>query len=42
MLNSQFKEGTATEIPLSGKKANQVLEFVKLLYLKETKGITCK
>ena len=37
MLNSQFKEGKATEIPLPGKKANQVLDFLKLLYLKETK-----
>ena len=43
MLSSKFKEGTATEIPLPGKKANEVLDFLKVLYLKETEGtITCK
>ena len=42
MLSSNFKEGTATEIPLPGKKANEVLDFLKVLYLKETEGITCK
>ena len=41
MLISQ-KEGTATEIPLAGKKAKEVLDFLKVLYLKETEGITCK
>ncbi|CAH3160089.1 unnamed protein product, partial [Porites evermanni] len=40
MLSSKFKEGTATEIPLPGKKANEVLDFLKVLYLKETEGIT--
>ena len=42
MLSSKFKEGTATEISLPGKKANEVLDFLKVLYLKETEGITCK
>ena len=42
MLNSQFKEATATEIPLPGKKANEILDFLKLLYLKEDEGITSK
>ena len=41
MLSSQ-KEGTATEIPLAGEKAKEVLDFLKVLYLKETEGITCK
>ncbi|KAM7444959.1 hypothetical protein ABFA07_006492 [Porites harrisoni] len=40
MLSSKFKEGTATEISLPGKKANEVLDFLKVLYLKETEGIT--
>ncbi|CAH3032451.1 unnamed protein product, partial [Porites lobata] len=39
MLSSQ-KERTATEIPLAGKKAKEVLDFLKVLYLKETEGIT--
>ena len=42
MLNSQFKEATSTEIRLPGKKANEVLDFLKALYLKETAEITCK
>ena len=42
MPSSKFKEGTATEISLPGKKANEVLDFLKVLYLKETEGITCK
>ena len=42
MLNSQFKEATATEIPLPGKKPNEVLDFLKALYLKGTAEITCK
>ena len=42
MLNSQFKEGTAADIPLPGKKANEVLDFLKVLYLKEQDGLTCE
>lgn len=41
MLHSQFKEATANEIPLPGKKANDILSFLKQLYLKERDGITC-
>jgi len=40
MLNTQFKEATANEIPLPGKKANEILSFLKQLYLKERDGIT--
>jgi len=40
MLNSQFKEATAEEIPLPGKKANEILDFLKQLYLKERDGLT--
>ncbi|XP_067049149.1 actin-binding protein IPP-like [Acropora muricata] len=36
MLNSVgFKEATATEIPLPGKKANEFLDFLELLYMKK-------
>ena len=42
MLNTQFKEATANEIPLPGKKPNEILDFLKQLYLKERDGITCK
>jgi len=42
MLNTQFKEATADEIPLPGKKANEILSFLKQLYLKERDGITRK
>jgi len=42
MLNSQFKEATAKEIPLPGKKANEILDFLKQLYLKEGEGLTCE
>ena len=42
MLNSQFKEATAKEIPLPGKKVNEVLDFLKLFYLKETDVINRK
>ena len=42
MLNSQFKEATANEIPLPGKKADEILSFLKQLYMKERNGITCK
>lgn len=42
MLNSQFKEATSREIPLPGKKADEILDFLKQMYLKERDGITCK
>ena len=32
---------TATAIPLPGKKADEFLDFLKLLYLKEKEGIEC-
>ncbi|XP_015778962.1 PREDICTED: uncharacterized protein LOC107356853, partial [Acropora digitifera] len=36
MLHSVgFKEATATEIPLPGKKANEFLDFLELLYMKK-------
>ncbi|XP_015752469.1 PREDICTED: uncharacterized protein LOC107332256 [Acropora digitifera] len=36
MLNSVgFKEATATEIPLPGKKANEFLDFLEFLYMKK-------
>jgi len=40
MLKTQFKEATADEIPLPGKKANEILSFLKQLYMKERDGIT--
>ena len=42
MLNSQFKEATATEIPLPGKKAFEVSDFLKQLYLQDREGVTCE
>jgi len=42
MLNSQFKEATAKEIPLPGKKANEILDFLKQLYVKEKADVTSK
>ena len=40
MLNSDIKGKTATEIPLEGKKVVEVLDFLNLLYLRETEGIS--
>ncbi|XP_068755622.1 uncharacterized protein [Montipora capricornis] len=41
MLNSAiFKEATAKEIPLPEKYADEILDFLKLLYLKEMDAIT--
>ena len=40
MLNSDIKEKTATEIPLEGKKMAEVLDFLNLLYLRESEGIS--
>ena len=43
MLNSVgFKEVTATEIPLPGKKANEFLDFLELLYMKKIDEVQCK
>ena len=43
MLNPVgFKEDIATEIPLPGKKADDFLDFLKILYLKEKEGIECE
>ena len=42
MLYSLFKEATADEIPLPEKKANEILSFLKQMYMKEGDGITCK
>lgn len=40
MLGTKFKEAIAKEIPLPGKKANEVLDFLKQMYLKESDGVT--
>ena len=40
MLSSDIKEKTATEIPLEGKKVAEVLDFLNLLYLRESEGIS--
>ena len=43
MLNSVgFKEAGATEIPLPGKKANEFLDFLELLYMKKIDKVQCK
>ena len=42
MLGTKFKEATAKEIPLPGKKTNEVSDFLKQLYLKESDRVTCK
>ena len=43
MLNSVgFKEATATEIPLPGKKADEFLDFLELLYVKKMDEVHCK
>ena len=45
MFKSQFKEATANEIPLPGKKASEVLDFLKQIYfqyIEERVEITCK
>ena len=35
MFKSQFKEATANEIPLPGKKANEILDLLKRVYSKQ-------
>ena len=43
MLNSaMFKEATAKEIPSPEKNADEILDFLNILYLKERDAITCK
>lgn len=32
MFNGQFKEATSSEIPLPGKKANEILDFLQHIY----------
>jgi len=40
MFKSEFKEATANEVLLPDKKANEVLDFLKQLYLQEREEIT--
>ena len=40
MFKSEFKEATASKIPLPEKKANEVLDFLKQLYVQEREEIT--
>jgi len=42
MFKSEFKEATANEVPLPEKKANEVLDFLKQLYVQEREEITSK
>ena len=42
MLSTQFKEAEAKEIPLPEKKADEVLNFLKQLYMKDRDEITCE
>jgi len=42
MLKSGFREATNNEIPLPGKKANEVLDFLKQFYMEEREEITSK
>ena len=42
MFKSEFKEAGSNEIPLPRKKANEVLDFLKQLYVEEREEITCK
>lgn len=42
MFKSKFKEATANEVPLPEKKANEVLDFLKQLYVQEREEITSK
>ena len=41
MLSNQFKEAEAKETPLPEKKADEVLNFLKQLYMKDRGEITC-
>jgi len=42
MFKSEFKEATASEVPLPEKKAKEVLDFLKQLYVQEREEITSK
>ena len=42
MLSTQFKEAEAKEISLPEKKADEVLNFLKQLYMKDRDEITCE
>ena len=42
MFKSEFKEATADEVPLPEKKPNEVLDFLKQLYVQEREEITSK
>ena len=42
MLSNQFKEAEAKEIPLPEKKADEVLNFLKQLCMKDRDEITCE
>ena len=42
MFKSKFKEAGSNEILLPRKKANEVLDFLKQLYVEEREEITCK
>ena len=41
-LSTQFKEAEAKEISLPEKKADEVLNFLKQLYMKDRDEITCE
>ena len=41
MLSNRFKEAEAKESPLPEKKADEVLNFLKQLYMKDRDEITC-
>ena len=45
MFTGQFKEATSSEIPLPGKKANEILDFLQHIYyqhIQEPVEITSK
>ena len=42
MFKSAFQETSKNEIPLPGKKANEVLDFLKQFYVQEREEITSK
>ena len=42
MFKSEFKEARANKVPLPEKKANEVLDFLKQLYVQEREEITSK
>ena len=42
MFKSEFREATGNEVLLPEKKANEVLDFLKQLYVQEREEITSK